>query len=210
MLSLCMFCSTIECACYYVKLKLRVQLAIYRKEVHCKCQILDLFQLKDIVPEFLFVAMHPSPFLVGMKMWFWNDRIENMVFYHINDLLCIIMSIKWSYITSLIIFRSEYANSRSNRVCNMFGTKCDSLFIIKCLLKENPFRYVFGTLLAGILVFANILMISESPLDRIISKFTKHTFSNACWSAICTMTSVGYGDIYPRTMLGRLIAFICS
>ena len=60
------------------------------------------------------------------------------------------------------------------------------------------------------MVFGNILMVAESPLDRIDVGHLKHTFLNACWSAICTMTTVGYGDIYPRTYLGRLTALFCS
>lgn len=30
------------------------------------------------------------------------------------------------------------------------------------------------------------------------------------WEAICTMTTVGFGDIFPRTFLGRIIALFCS
>ena len=47
-------------------------------------------------------------------------------------------------------------------------------------------------------------MITESPLDRIYHDSIPHTFSNACWAAICTMSTVGYGDIYPKTSLGRI------
>ena len=210
LLSLCMGCSIVEATFYYVKLRLQVELMIHRKEAHHNSKIQHVYSLKDISLEFVFILLHPSPFLVGIKVWFYSEQINNMVFYHMNDLLCIVMSIKWAYITSLIIFRSEYANSRSNRVCNMFGTKCDSLFIVKCLLKDNPFFYIFSCFFSGICIFANILMISEKPLDRIETGFIKHTFYNSVWSTICTMTTVGYGDIYPRTFLGRSVGFCCS
>jgi hypothetical protein len=92
----------------------------------------------------------------------------------------------------------------------MFGAECDTVFIIKCLLKQAPFKYVFGCFLLGIGVCGWILMISESPLDRIHSRYLPHTFINSCWASICTMTTVGYGDIFPRTILGRLTAFSCA
>jgi UDP-N-acetylmuramyl pentapeptide phosphotransferase/UDP-N-acetylglucosamine-1-phosphate transferase len=31
------------------------------------------------------------------------------------------------------------------------------------------------------------------------------SFSNAIWLTIITMTTVGYGDFYPRTHIGRTI-----
>ena len=92
----------------------------------------------------------------------------------------------------------------------MLGAECDTVFIIKCLLKQAPFKYVFSCFLMGICVCGWILMIAESPLDRIHSDYKPHTFINSCWASICTMTTVGYGDIFPRTILGRLTAFSCA
>jgi hypothetical protein len=92
----------------------------------------------------------------------------------------------------------------------MFGGKCNSLFITKCLLKQKPFTYVFGSMVLSIGVFGWMLMIAEAPLDRILNDGPSHSFQNACWVAICTMTTVGYGDVYPRTELGRLTAFGCA
>lgn len=210
LLSLCMFFSIIEGAFFILKLKLKVKLQIYRKEAHELSGIKHVYRLQDVAPTFLFILIHPSPLLVGVKFWIYNETIQNLMYYHVNDFLCMIMTIKWIYITTLIIFRSLFANSRSNRVCNMFQTTCDKYFIIKCLLKEDPFKYIFICFFAGIAIFGNLQMIAEAPLDRVVSGFTKHNFINSCWSAICTMTTVGYGDIFPRTLLGRLLAFFCS
>ena len=81
---------------------------------------------------------------------------------------------------------------------------------MKCLLKDSPFQYIMSAFIGGILVFGIMLMIAESPLDRIFSDHPYHNFYNSCWEAICTMTTVGFGDIYPRTPLGRCIMFACA
>src|SRR5690349_21066635 len=35
---------------------------------------------------------------------------------------------------------------------------------------------------------------------------TIHTYPEALWWAVCTITTVGYGDLYPETAEGRLVA----
>jgi hypothetical protein len=92
----------------------------------------------------------------------------------------------------------------------MMGAQCDTVFILKCLLKQAPFRYVGGCFLMGIGVCGWIFMVAESPLDRIHSRYVPHTFFNSCWASICTMTTVGYGDIFPRTIIGRLTGLCCA
>ena len=206
----CAMGSLLEGIFHYFKLKLEVDLLIYRKAVHPGTGILNVWRKRDLLPEFMLLLIHPSPFLVGNKIWFYNDIIKNNYYYHLNDFLSLIQSIKWAYITSQLIFRSEYANSRSNRVCNMFATNCDTLWVVKCQLKVRPFSYILGGFFVGIGTFGYMMMIAEAPLDRIHTGSIRHTFINASWATICTMTTVGYGDIYPKTLIGRLIAFFCS
>lgn len=47
---------------------------------------------------------------------------------------------------------------------------------------------------------ASILLVESSPESNI------HTAEDALWWAMTTITTVGYGDLYPVTNAGRLIA----
>jgi len=54
-----------------------------------------------------------------------------------------------------------------------------------------------------------MLRIYERPLSEVSGqKFNK--YATALWNIIVTMSTVGYGDVYPKTILGRILgAFIC-
>jgi voltage-gated potassium channel len=56
---------------------------------------------------------------------------------------------------------------------------------------------------AAILILATAVM--ELDVERTAAKANIHTFSDALWWAVSTITTVGYGDHYPVTLAGRAI-----
>ena len=48
----------------------------------------------------------------------------------------------------------------------------------------------------------------ELDVERTAAKANIHTFSDALWWAVSTITTVGYGDHYPVTLAGRAIAIV--
>jgi len=62
--------------------------------------------------------------------------------------------------------------------------------------------YVVAT--TGLIVLIAALAVLDA--ERGHPNSTIRTYPEALWWAICTLTTVGYGDLYPETIEGRLVA----
>jgi voltage-gated potassium channel len=84
-------------------------------------------------------------------------------------------------------------------------------------LKGNDFRkmltdqlaqntLLFTLVIALILIFTIALLVLKAEQSNPHANIT--TYTNAVWWAFVTITTVGYGDYYPVTNLGRILALI--
>ncbi len=73
------------------------------------------------------------------------------------------------------------------------------------LYARNSSRYIFVSLFAVVVIFcggAAFYLAESAANDRV------NTFFDGIWWAVVSATSVGYGDIYPETFEGRIVAMI--
>ncbi|KRX06937.1 hypothetical protein PPERSA_07100 [Pseudocohnilembus persalinus] len=155
--------------------------------------------------------------LVGPIPWIVHERIYYDVgpagltdcYYHINEILSLIQMIRVLLIFRTLLMLSQWYNNRSQRICKLYSCDSDILFVIKCTMKEQPYTIVSIGFFCSLFYFSFLIRVCESPLIRQGNQ-DFHSYYNSIWNMIITMTTVGYGDYYAQTHLGRFIIFIVS
>ena len=93
----------------------------------------------------------------------------------------------------------------SKKLCKSFGFTANVRFAYKCFLKKSPGKTVFGTVLFSILILAYLLRLFEWPYGFATGVTSWNSYFSACWTMVITLTTVGFGDMYPCTIFGRIV-----
>lgn len=99
---------------------------------------------------------------------------------------------------------------RIARILRVFklGRYVDALHVIGEVITESASQLIMSIVICFfVMLFSSIIMYTvENPVQP-------EQFPNiiaSLWWAICTLTTVGYGDVYPITAVGKLFASIIS
>jgi len=77
------------------------------------------------------------------------------------------------------------------------------------MFKDNPLTLICIFFATSALVFAYVVYLAERQLavqnNNSFQEGVCNNYLNALWLILMTVTTVGYGDYYPQTPLGRII-----
>ena len=126
--------------------------------------------------------------------------------YKLNQIFEIVMMLRIYLLFSALLSASIYLSTRASRICRIYGTQNNLMFGIKCIFDEKPLIALMIIFVSMLFVLANMVRISESNFEN----NGLNEYKNSLWCVVITMSTVGYGEYWPNTYIGRIILFLAS
>ena len=134
----------------------------------------------------------------------FKSRLRFLLSYDgIVDLLTIIPAF---FLTGFVVFRML----RVVRIFHLFriNAQYDSFSVITSVLWEKK-RQILSSLFIVIILILGSSLCMYSAEHEVQPNVFRNAFSGIWW-AVSTVLTVGYGDIYPVTLMGRAMAIIIA
>ena len=185
---------------------------IFKHEIPFNSSYFSKNLIIPMVIEIILMLIHTPPFFNDKKIYLYTtgSNSERVPIY--LDLFISVFILARVYL--LFKFYANYSKWGgvfASRVCNECNAKGGFIFTYKAGIKEYPFSSVILLMILTILIFGYGLRNSEISFiknipEKYFQDWTKLT--NGFWFMTTNILLIGYGDFYPTTQLGRIIAFV--
>ncbi|KAK3610376.1 hypothetical protein CHS0354_008652 [Potamilus streckersoni] len=171
------------------------------------------FTLPDcmkLAAELVVCSFHPLPFLgdvtVPMAVAGYGDDLNGFETHYIplNALLSMIMFIRIYLLGRFVVVHSAlFCDTTVQSLGAMSNVNINTQFVFKALMSTMPGACLLVTMGTTILLNSWTLRMCE---HYALADHKDTFFLQAMWITCVTFLTLGYGDIVPRTMCGRVIA----
>lgn len=133
-----------------------------------------------------------------------GSRLKFMVSF--DGVVCLLTIIPVFFFSGMVVFRML----RVVRILHLFrlNKKYDSFHVIASVIREKSRQILSSLFIIFILMLAGSVLMYNAEHAAQPDVF-KNAFSGFWWS-VTTILTIGYGDIYPVTTMGTILATILS
>ena len=205
-ISICAF--ILVCVHHHIRLKLLKGNGKLRKHDN----IFSSGQYKYLIVELLIVIITYPP-IINTAI---SGALLNIYFvYNLNGIFNIIIMLKCYFIFRVYTYFSQWTNETANSIGNKYNVRTGLHFALKAELKTRPYTVLIIITTIALIICAFCLrtfeygVIEPSSTTRSLNQDNPlQNIYNSIWLIIITMTTVGYGDLFPKTHFGRFVIII--
>lgn len=123
----------------------------------------------------------------------------------------------YTFVNVPIVF-SRFYSASSDRITKMMSGNLNMAFAFKCLINHYPSRMLLLLIVLTSFPLSMMLQIVEGPIFYQIKNTESKSFKfnnyqnllDCYWNFFSIITTVGYGEYFPLTNLGRILVVIIS
>lgn len=190
----------------------RLKFKIFKQKIDLSSSLWSSRLIIWLIMEILICLIHSPPFLDSVTIPIQTTgEVQTIVDVDLDLILSIIIPLRVYLLFRYYSFYSHWADDKAEKVCNDCNAIGGISFAIKAELKERPYTVVGVLLTLSILIFGYGLRNIELAFVKSVplSSYQDWTYIwNGFWCIIITILTVGFGDYYPQTHLGRVIAVV--
>lgn len=165
-----------------------------------KCIWNDKKQRNLLVIE-LFISMILTP--PGAPFIATFFQISNYTRLSSTDIIFPFCILRTYFFITFISNYSSFNNKRSKTLLSMMNCNNHVRFAVKSFVYRMPFQAILIVFIFTLLVFSSNVRVFEKSVSNT-------SLWDEIWLTFITETTIGYGDYYPSTHIGRLICGFAS
>lgn len=192
--------------------KTRLTFLIFKQREELDASLYSTGLIYPMIMELIICTIHSYPFMDNVRVYI-DTTGTNPIAVPVDIDLIISIIIPWRVylLFRFFAFYSGWTDDRAERICNECNANGGVSFAIKAELMERPYTTVGFLVILSILIFGyglrniELAFMQNVPID----KFQDWRYIwNGFWCIIITILTVGYGDFYPQTHVGRALTVI--
>jgi hypothetical protein len=151
----------------------------------------------------------PWPFfnLDQMDVFIFNGGLNLYSRYSVRDLLVLGMFLRLRLLPRFCALFHQLNSADTVFYGKLLSMEVNTSMISKVLVSESVW-FLAGAWTLAILVFSYPIYIFERDVQEELPQHATSHISSCIWLTLTTMTTIGYGDVYPITRLGRVTAVL--
>ena len=164
---------------------------------------------RSLIIDIVLLCIFPYPFF-DFEMEF--HQLNGNLHLNFGSICLSYMMFRFLFLFRLFLYYSKWSTVEVQITCREYGAYEPLRFALKALLKDRPHYLLLPVFALSTLAFGIAVQIYEKPFDKkLMPGETDPDFSylyNCLWLVLLTMTTVGFGDFYARTHIGRFISIM--